>query len=356
MKNKEEKEYRIEITSKSLINLILIALALLFFYKIRNVLAITFVALIISAAVTPMINRLMKANISKGIATTISFIVIIVVIFTLIFSVAVPLVRELFTFAQNSGSLTNTFVNFVNSFGHKLGISNDLLSAAEVTKNITNYFSGFTNNLGKIINTGASGIITLFGGLLTIIITFVLAVYLTLYKDYLVNLLIVNVPNHEQKDVAKLIDKIYIKLGHWLNGQILLSLVIGLLSWLMYTILGIEYALPLALLAALFDMVPTLGPIFALFPALIVALATGGPVQWIGIPIGTIIIHQLESHLIAPKILSTAIGLTPIAVIFAILIGGELAGPIGVLLAVPVAGLIQLGFEFWRGLKAEIKD
>ena len=112
--------------------------------------------------------------------------------------------------------------------------------------------------------------------------------------------------------------------------------------WIVLVLLKVEFALPLAILACLFETIPNLGPLLSLIPAWLIALSTGGMVQIIGVPIAYWLIQQLENHYIVPQVMKKAVGLNPVITMVAFLIGVEIGGVPGALLAVPIAAVVQI--------------
>lgn len=152
--------------------------------------------------------------------------------------------------------------------------------------------------------------------------------------------------NYKEKGILT-IHLVEEKLGAWLRGQVILSLSIGLITWIALTILGIPFALPLAILAGFLEIIPTLGPIIAAIPATIVALAIS-PVMAltvIGVYTG---IQIAENNFLVPKIMQKAVGLNPVVIIIAILIGGNLMGVAGALLSIPFASAAIIIFRALR--------
>lgn len=124
------------------------------------------------------------------------------------------------------------------------------------------------------------------------------------------------------------------KLGAWLRGQIVLSLAIGVITWIVLQAMGIPYAVPLAILAGFLEIIPTLGPIIAAIPAVIVGFAIS-PVMGIAVLIAYAAIQIAENNILVPKIMQKAVGLNPVVILIAILIGAELLGVVGALLSIP---------------------
>ncbi len=153
--------------------------------------------------------------------------------------------------------------------------------------------------------------------------------------------------------IKKLIHDIETKLGSWLRGQMVVGLISGFLTWFALTLLGLPYAVPLACFTAIMTNVPIFGATLSVVPAIIVALAGGNIFQIIGVTVAYIIIQQIENNIVVPRVMSNAIGIRPVVVIFAILVGAELYGFAGVLLAVPTVGILQLIWDFYLEQKDE---
>lgn len=141
--------------------------------------------------------------------------------------------------------------------------------------------------------------------------------------------------------MRKMMIKIEEKLGAWLRGQLFLSIIIGLVSYIGLLIFNIPYALPLALLAGVMEIIPVIGPIISAIPAVLIAL-TISPILALGVAAMYFVIQQLENHLIVPQVMKRAVGLNPLVVILAIAIGSRILGFAGALLAVPLAVVIQI--------------
>jgi predicted PurR-regulated permease PerM len=141
--------------------------------------------------------------------------------------------------------------------------------------------------------------------------------------------------------VVRLIAKIQRKMGLWVVGQFILSVFIFILTYIGLTILGVEYALVLALIAGLLEVVPYIGPFVSAMPAIFFALIQSPPLV-IGVIILYILIQKTEGYVLVPKIMEKTVGTSPLVVLLALLIGFKLAGILGVLLAVPLTGAITV--------------
>jgi predicted PurR-regulated permease PerM len=145
-----------------------------------------------------------------------------------------------------------------------------------------------------------------------------------------------------------IMDHISAKMGNYLRGQLLLMLSIGVVIGIALAILGVPYPLLLGIWAGLMELFPYVGPVLGAVPGVFLAFTTLGMVKGLIALVIYLIVQQLENQFLAPKIMGKALGLSPVVIIFALLIGGKLFGLVGLLIAVPVAGAISVFYQEWR--------
>ncbi|OGG70074.1 hypothetical protein A3F27_03355 [Candidatus Kaiserbacteria bacterium RIFCSPHIGHO2_12_FULL_53_13] len=126
-----------------------------------------------------------------------------------------------------------------------------------------------------------------------------------------------------------------------MQGQLLLAVIMGVLVYLGLTILGVKHALLLAVIAAVFEIIPVFGPTLAAVPAIIISFVDGGATLGFLTVALYVIAQQFENHLIYPLVVTRVVGVPPLLVILALIVGAKLAGFLGILLSVPAAGTIQ---------------
>jgi predicted PurR-regulated permease PerM len=165
--------------------------------------------------------------------------------------------------------------------------------------------------------------------------------YLVLERPKLHRYFVRFFPNHDAEAKAEsLVLAVEHQVGGWVRGQLLLMLVIGVMTYIGLMLLGVPYALPLAVIAGILELIPNLGPTIAAIPALIIGL-TISPVIGLGTLIMSIIIQQLENNVIVPKIMKEATGTEPLVTILVLLVGFTLGGVAGAVLAMPLYLTIQ---------------
>jgi len=218
-----------------------------------------------------------------------------------------------------------------NQISKKAGLS-DLITGFQ--KVLSHFSSGFVNTISAV-----------FGGVLSFVLIVVLSFYLAVQEDGVSNFLKVITPLKNEKYIISLWKRSQKKIGYWMQGQILLGLIVGVLLYLGLTILGVKNAILLSVFAAFFEIIPLFGPVIAAIPAVLLSFADGGLTAGLLVIGLYLIIQQFENHLIYPLVVKKVVGVSPIMVILALVIGYKLAGFLGVLLSVPIAAAIT---EYFR--------
>ncbi len=279
-------------------------------WEIKSILIVVFISYIFMAAMTPGVNFLVRIRFPKIVATLVTYFFGLGIIVLLV----VPLVPFL---ARQFGELIERFPFYLERAGEALGLAPASLSLA-------NILQAEVDVIGKNAVTLTGRV---FGGFFSTIAVAVLSLYMLLDKSRI----------HRTLDrfvsLGKL-EAVEEKLGMWFRGQMLLCFSIGFASWLALTVLGLPFASSLAIIAGLLEVIPTIGPIVSAIPAVIVAL-TISPTLALLVVIVYLVIQLLENNLLVPKIMQKVVGLDPVAVIIGIMVGGELMGFMGALLAVP---------------------
>lgn len=272
------------------------------------------------SALAPIVEGLTKKRLPKPLAILLVYGAALVVLGALVTIIVRPLVIE-----------TNNLINYLPRAIENV-VPPVLFDRTLLQQELSHLFgNAFTFTL-----TVAS---TLLGFISLVFLTF----YLLLDRERIYKMIIALFPDNKEK-IAKMIKKIELRLGAWLRGQIILSFIIGALSYLLYFALGIPYALPLAIFAGFMEVVPVMGPIISAVPPFVIAVLISPPTAALSL-LGALAIQQAENHLIVPQVMRRAVGLNPLIVILAITIGGKLLGISGALLAVPIVVVIHIFLE-----------
>jgi len=292
-------------------------------FQIKEVIIILIFAYILMSALNPWVEK-MEKSMPRMLAITLLYLAM-VLIFSLLLLLVIPvMVNQLGSFIRNIPLLIDQWVHNLNQSTNQTF----QLNSQNIGSLINNQLSGFSSNILNF-TSGIVGAITsaIFIGVISF---YVLLEHRSLEKRFL-NFFSIDT----QERIFNLIQRIESKLGAWLRGEVMLCLVIGTLSWIGLTIIGVDFALPLAIIAGLMEFIPSLGPTIAAVPAIAIALLSS-PLQGILTAVWYILIQQMENSFIVPKVMSSAVNLNPLVVLLAILVGGKLMGVMGILLSVPL--------------------
>ena len=332
MPNLQERLVAIKITT--IVKTVLVLLALGFLWLVRDVIALLFVALFLAALMHPAANWGAKRHIPKGLTVLLIYLILFALLGASLALIVPTLLNQVGNLSEVFRSLivtVSTGVQSVRALTEQYGLLNNLSSSMAALQQQASLAAG------GVFNT----LFGIFGGIAGLVVVLVMAFYMVVEEKEAVRLFQNLVPGKFQDISAKIISQVEVKIGQWLGGQLMLSLTIGILYYIGLLVLGVEGALTLAMFAGFLEFIPYLGPILGGIPVVIVALSDS-PVKAL-LALGLVIlIQQLENQIIAPKLMQKAVGLNPLVSIVAVLIGAQLFGLVGVLLAVPVATALSV--------------
>ena len=333
-----KKRELIEISTSSVIKVIIVLLAIWFLYFIKDIVAIVFVSVIIAAALSPTVDKWSKHGMPRTISIVLIYLFVLGLLGGIIYFILPPMITQIRQLADSLPSYFTTFSNFIVSLQDVS--HNGLLNASQASLNsLSNFLGSFINN---IFNTTMG----FFNGAAAFLMIFILTLYFLLDQNGIKKFFLSLLPIKQKARIVTITNKIGYKLGGWLRGQIVLAIAVGVVVYIGLILLKMPYALTLAILAGVLEIIPIIGPIIAAIPAILVAF-TISPTVALVITVFYILVQELENKLLVPKIMQHAVGLNPVTIIIIILIGAKLMGIIGILLAVPVAAVIYVILEEW---------
>jgi predicted PurR-regulated permease PerM len=310
----------IVITTKTILIALLLILGLYVVYRLGPVLGLFAVALLLVFAMEPFIKKLMNLTVmnkkvSRSAAVIMSYIglVILLVIFLTIW--LPPFVIETQRLLKNLPKIASS-INLSEQWDVQLS---DFIPQASAVS-------------GNILTAGLS----LFNNLTTMFSVFIMALYMSLDWPNVKRRVASIFPSKADDIVYDSIEEIEVSLGHWVKGESILMLLVGLASFIGLLMLDVPYPLSLGLISGLLEIVPMVGPIISAIFAALIALADN-PVKAIGVVVLYIIIQQLENNILVPKVMQKVSGFSPLVILFALLVGSEFFGVAGAIMAVPAA-------------------
>lgn len=313
------KVYKIEISAKTIVFTVLFLLFLNLLWLVRELIFSFFIAFVVMSALSPLVTYFQKKKIPRSVSTLVSFIAIFSLIGYLFLWLVPPIAKELTSLFKNLPKIIESF--FPNS--------SSLLDNEVFTKNLPN----ITNNAFQFLRN-------LLSNLIFTISTVFFSLYFLVEENTIKNFFTRFFNKEDAYKPLNAIDRTEKRLRSWFWGELFLMLIIGVLTFIGLTLLNVKYALALALIAGLLEIVPILGPVISTIPAFIIAFSESA---FSGVAVIALffVIQQVENQVIVPLIMKKAVGLNPIVTLTALIIGGRIGGILGLLLAIPVTLIIE---------------
>ncbi len=304
----------IVISPRSIALFTLIPLALYLLWSIRDILFSLLIAFIIMSSLRPGVDYFVSKKVPRGLSIGLVFSGFILFFLSLISIIIPPIVYETTNLIRNLPFILEEVAPSLQGYV-------DLSDAASYIPNLTNNLFGFISGL--------------FSNTLFVIATLFFSLYF-LIEENLVNKFLHRYISKDRADkISATFSKAEMRMSSWFWGEITLMTVVGVLTYLGLVLIGVKYALPLAVLAGLLEVVPNLGPVISSIPAIIIGFSSSYFSGFSALAL-YIVVQQLENNLIVPMIMKRAVGINPILTLLALLLGGRMGGVLGVLLAIPI--------------------
>lgn len=341
----EPQKLLINISTASLIKVVIVGLLLVAFYQIREIVLIVLVSMVIASAMDPLVEWLYrKAKFPRGLSVVLVYLVFIAFVAMVFYLLIPPMVSQFSELSERLGKFRGEFEAQANTFARAL-------KQLGITRAVASLGEGFANLTSNLFETTVG----VFGGLVQVVAVLAISFYLVSSESGMKNFIKSMVPFKHQAYAVRLTDKIQTKIGRWLLGQLILSGFIFLFTYIGLAALGVKYALALALLAGLFEIIPYLGPILSAVPAVFVAFVQSPPLA-LFVVILYLVIQQVENYVLVPKIMGRTVGANPVVILLAVLIGFQLAGILGMLLAVPVVAALGVFLNDFTGQRDQVTN
>lgn len=295
---------------------------------LKAVLAPFLIAMIIAYVLNPVVGLLHERKVPRTAAVLLIYTVFVCSV-TVVFVNVTPMfasqvqelnehVPELAMKAQSMMDHLNNNESFPESV--RSGINR---AVAGVEKRISERTASFANNIGAVVNVF----------FILMIVPF-LAFYILKDMQVIERTVFKYVPREKRQGMSRLLKEIDEALGSYIRGQLLVSVCIAILAYVGYLLIGMPYPLLMAFFVALFDIIPYLGPFFGALPAVLMALTISWKMALLAAVVNTAC-QFVESNIISPQVVGRSMHVHPLTIIFVLLVGGELAGVVGLILAVP---------------------
>src|SRR3989344_3723620 len=311
--------------------------------------------LLVLTAIEPGVSFFVRYRLPRIVSVLLMYVLVLGAVFGFLYALVPPILED-----------AEQFISVLPDYLETIELPQSITTATETaglfSESSTSSADGFIESLFALresFSDASRGVIqlvaTFFGGIFSLVLVIVLSFYFAVQETGVEDFLRLVMPARHEEYVVGLWRRAQRKIGLWMQGQLLLSLIAGILIYLGLLIMEVPYALLLAVFGAAAELIPVFGTFIPLIPAVIVALGAGGAPLALIVGGLFVIVNQFQSNLIYPLVVKKVVGVPALLVILALIVGGQIAGFLGILLSVPVAAAVQ---EFLadidRGKRARI--
>lgn len=322
----------IRVSTDTFIRALLIAVAAYLVFVLRDTMLLILAAIVIASFVESGVRAFARFKIKRLLAVPIIYTIVIAVIFAVFYAFVPIIFRELSGLISlisqylPSSNLDTQSIEGASQFVTNISKNT---SIPDLLSNIKSVASGFSQGATSIIGST-------FGGVVNMILVLVMSFYLSIQEKGIQTFLRIITPAKHERYVIDLWVRTQRKIGLWFQGQLLLGAVVAAVTFVGLTLLGVQYALLIAILTGIAELIP-FGVVFAAIPAVLFAVIGGGVLLGFKVLIFYIILQQIENYVLSPIIVKRVVGIPPLIVLVAFLVGIKLAGFVGAILAIPIA-------------------
>ncbi len=327
------KEVHVSITPGTVFTALFIVAGAYVFWLLRDLALLVLTAIVIASAIEPGVAFFIRHRLPRFVSALLVYILVFGFTFGLLYYLLPPIIADAAGFLSAMPKYLDT-INSAASFPNAAGLASG--GSSSFVQTLLSLQALFTASSGGVLQL----LVTFFGGIFSLSLVIVLSFYFALQDTGVDDFLRMVMPVAYEEYSVDLWKRSQKKIGLWMQGQILLSVIVGILVYLGLLIIGIPYALLLAVFTAVAEIIPVFGSLIAGTAAAIVAYSDGGVSLGLIVAGLYVVVNQFESNLIYPLIVKKIVGLPPLLVIVALIAGYTLAGFLGVLLSVPVAAAV----------------
>lgn len=316
---------QIVVSIRTVIFTFLLLLAFYIVYRLSPIIGILVVSTLIVISIEPMIKWFMKGTllnnqVSRGLATILSYLILVVFLVTIIGVGLPPFVTQARTLLKNLSVIAKDF-NLTDKVD--LTIPDLLPPASKLSGGVLSITAAIFSNLTSIFSV------------------LIISLYMSMDWENIKVRIMNFFPENLQENVKDTIEEVEHEVGHWVKGQLLLMFIIGIFSFIGLVVLDVQYALALGLIAGLLEIVPMIGPIISAILAGVVGFVDS-PWKGLGVVVLFTVIQQLEGNIIVPQVMKKVSGFSPLSILLALLIGSEFFGILGAVIAIPVMMIVTI--------------
>lgn len=313
-----DNKHSVSVSPSIIVFTFLFALTIFFLYQIQGIITALFLSFIIMTALRPAVDKLnLKYKVPRPISILLVYLVVLITLGLMVAVVLPPLLSEAY--------------RFLKSFDLPF-LQQEIKSLSLTVQEVSTLLNQVGDGAGIIMSL----ITSTFSGVFAFFTLMVMSFYIMLDRPNLYKKISWFTTNKNHLKTAEdFLNSVELQLGGWIRGQLILMLSIGIMTFVGLSLLRVPFALPLAIIAGLLEILPNLGPTIAAIPAVILAFVSGGPVMGVIVVVFYLLIQQFENNLLVPKIMQANADVNPLIAIITVLTGFRLGGVVGALLSIP---------------------
>jgi len=324
-----KRSVNVSISTLTILKIVLVVIALFFVYLVKDILVVLFVSLVLASALDPLVSLLQRRKIPRGVGIILIYFILFITIGLVLYLIIPPIIRQV-------NDLSESLPYYLEKITFGFSALKEYTSQHGLFDNIKNSLGSFNSGLEKAAGGVFSTVSGIFGSIFSFFLVLVITFYMVVEENAMKKIIWSVVPEEYQPYTLRLVGRMQKKIGFWIQGQLILSVIIFALTFAGLSILGVNYALVLALIAGLTEFIPYLGPTIASIPAIFLAF-TQSPMLALFVLVLYYIIQLVENNVIVPKLMQKMVGLNPVVSIVVLLVGFKIAGVVGAIMSIPVA-------------------
>ena len=362
--NKPQKEtvfiLSIDSVIKSTFTILLVLGSVYLLAILKSVIILFLVALFLSAAFNPAVDKLHEYKIPRSVGIILMYVLVIGV-FIVMMTFIIPVVAEQITSIAfsirdmifnilNSKEPQSKFAKLIYPFANQIWESVD---QTELITSLTQNLQLLASNLTNVAGNAIGAVFAIFNGILNTLVVLIITFFMVLNSKDTSNFFHSLFPIKYSNYISVKTKQVTVRIGGWIRGQILLAIIMGIISYIVFSLIGLNFALTLAMISAIAEFIPFLGPFATFISASVIAINQDPIIMLILLPTYAIL-QFTEGNILLPLIMGKSVGMNPIVVLFALLsgatIGLKLGGSLGLsllgmIISVPIANIISIFVE-----------
>jgi len=339
----------ISINTGTIIRAILVVIFIFLIWFLRDLVLVVVSSIVVASFIESAVPSFKKIRVNRVVGVVILYTTSILFMAGMFYLFAPLLITEIYNFSTFVSNYVPN-ISFINYFkSETFSGAKDIVSSLSGNLSLASLLSV---SKAFILNVSGGLFQTLsvaFGGLFNVLLIVILSFYLSIQEKGIENFLQIILPIRHENYILDLWGRSSKKIALWVKGQLVLGLVDAVLVYLVLSLIGIQYALLFAIVAGVMGLIPY-GTLIALIPAVSVSYLSGGVSDALMVAGAYLIIHEFEVFLFAPLLIKSIVGLSPIVIILSIVIGFELGGVWGAILAIPIAVVVM---EFFSDIEKD---